>query len=68
MLLTLAATGCAAGNGSGDWCATHAMIVLGPGEADRLDQDTVEQLLQHNELGQKLCGWIPPGDEEPADE
>lgn len=39
------------------------MIVLGPGEVDRLDQDTVDQLLEHNERGQLECGWLAPGDE-----
>jgi hypothetical protein len=39
------------------------MVVLAPGEVDRLSQDTVDRLLEDNERGQLECGWVAPGDE-----
>lgn len=37
-----------------DWA-----VPIRPSAQDVLTQDTVEQILLHNTLGERLCGWRP---------
>ena len=30
-----------------------------PSQADQLTDETVAQILTHNEIGARLCGWAP---------
>lgn len=52
-LLILLVTGCAHGNG--DFCLVSTPIR--PALTDVLAPSTEAQILTHNEIGGKLCGW-----------
>lgn len=59
-LLTLSVvSGCEHGSVS-DACLSFAPIYPTVGEVDRLSDSLVYQIIEHNSVGQRLCGWSPP--------
>lgn len=55
--LALLVTGCVTGRGTDTGCAAFRPIYLTVAEIDALTDDSVAQVLAHNETGAKLCGW-----------
>lgn len=52
--VVLLVAGCETRSNSCDWAAP-----LRPSTQDVLTQGTVEQIVLHNTLGERLCGWRP---------
>lgn len=48
--------GCAT---SGDWCASNRPIRPTAADTETLSEGTARQLLEHNRMGAKTCGWKP---------
>ena len=60
MLLLVLMSGCADGLGRGvSVCTPWQPIYLA--SSDRLSEGTVRQIVAHNEVGERLCGWRPVG-------
>ncbi|QIG67227.1 hypothetical protein [Rhizobium phage RHEph27] len=55
-LLLLVVTSCASGPTS-NWCLLNQPIRYTQTEIDHLSDTKVEEGVQHNRLGAKLCGW-----------
>lgn len=45
----------------GDFCATAKPIRLADAAIDALSDAEAARILEHNRLGQRLCGWKPRG-------
>lgn len=64
LLVMLSATGCDRGGpapapSTGEFCKISRPIYFDP--ADRMTRTTEAEIIKHNEVGAKLCGWKPPG-------
>lgn len=57
LAMSCAATGCATTEKTmaPDFCATAAAIYIN--ESDDITDATARQILAHNKIGVKLCGW-----------
>ena len=56
--LLLALAGCQTTSG-GSFCALSDPIRLSAETVDRLPDEKVNDILAHNEKGERLCGWKP---------
>lgn len=60
MLLAILLSGCVGGNARGlDVCAPWKPIFVS--SEDRLTAGTAREIVAHNEVGERLCGWEAPG-------
>jgi hypothetical protein len=50
--------GCAAGPGPSSYCSVARPILVEA--ADVLTPPTMRAIVEHNETGEALCGWLPP--------
>lgn len=55
--LAVLLSGCATAGPATDGCAAWRSIYIS--RADALTDDTAEQILAHNLIGRRLCGWVP---------
>ena len=59
LLVVILLMGCASGSVGVDACGPWQPIYVG--QADVLTVETGRQVLAHNEVGARLCGWRPRG-------
>lgn len=61
MLLAILLSGCVDGSARGlDVCAPWKPIFVSA--ADQLTDGTAREIVAHNEVGERLCGWRAPGE------
>lgn len=60
MLLVILLSGCVGGNARGlDVCAPWKPLYVTA--EDRITPETAREIVAHNEVGERLCGWRAPG-------
>lgn len=57
MALTVLASGCTTGLATETGCAAFRPIYLTGAEIEALTDESVAQVLAHNNTGARLCGW-----------
>ena len=58
LLLLTSVSACAPGSVA-DPCPAFRPIRPSPSDIDTMSGALLDQLLSHNEIGQRLCGWAP---------